>query len=183
MARRRRGRSGAWGRWLLLLVVILAAAALAVRWFPRRPAEVNAYFVRFDNVRHTGTLMPVRRTGPGRVAPLNARIEAALRAVLAGPSPGERRQGLTSEIPPGTTLRGVQMNGTTAVVDLSSDFTAGGGSTSMLARLSQVVYTATQFAQVPEVQILIDGRRVETLGGEGLLIQNPLRRSATPRSF
>jgi sporulation and spore germination protein len=181
MPRRRAARPGR-GWWALLLVV-LAAAVLAVRWFSRAPAEVDAYFVHFDNARHTGALVSVRRPGPGRDAPLRTRLEAALRALLAGPSAAERRQGTTSEIPAGTALRSVRLDGTTATVDLTSEFARGGGSTSMLARLSQVVYTATQFAQIPQVQLLLDGRRVEALGGEGLLIEEPLRRSTTPPTF
>ena len=53
----------------------------------------------------------------------------------------------------------------------------------MLARLSQVVYTATQFPQVPQMRLLLDGQRVQTLGGEGVVIEDPLRRPATPPTF
>ena len=182
MARRRTARAGR-RRWWPVLLVVLAAAVLAVRWYSRAPAEVDAYFVHFDDAHHTGALVSVRRPGPGRDASLRNRLEAALRALLAGPSPAERRQGMTSEIPAGTVLRSVRVDGTTLTVDLSSDFARGGGSTSMLARLSQVVYTATQFAQIPQVQLLLDGQRVQALGGEGLLIEDPLRRSATPPTF
>ena len=178
----RRGRAGRRGWWLLLLTV-LVAAVVAVRWFSRAPAQVDAYFVHFDDVHHTGALVSVRRPGPGGNATLGARLEAALRALLAGPSPAERRQGMTSEIPAGTMLRGVRVDGTTLTVDLSADFARGGGSTSMLARLSQVVYTATQFPQIPQVRLLLDGQRVQALGGEGLLIEDPLRRPATPPTF
>jgi len=163
--------------------VVLAAAVLAVRWFSGAPAEVDAYFVHFDDVHHTGALVSVRRPGARRGAPLRARLETALRALLAGPSPAERRQGMTSEIPAGTALRSVRVDGATLTVDLSSDFASGGGSTSMLARLSQVVYTATQFPQIPQVRLLLDGQRVQALGGEGVLIEDPLRRPATPPTF
>jgi len=166
-----------------LLLVLLAAAVLAVRWFSRAPAEVDAYFVHFDDAHHTAALVSVRRPSPGRDASVRTRLEVALRALLAGPSPAERRHGMTSEIPPGTALRSVRVDGTTLTVDLSSAFARGGGSTSMLARLSQVVYTATQFPQIPQVRLLLDGQRVETLGGEGLLIEDPLRRPATPPTF
>ena len=180
----RRGRAQAERRrWWPLLLVVLAAAVLAVRWFPRAPAEVDAYFVQFDNAHHTGALVSVRRPGPRRDAPLRARLETALRALLAGPSPDERRQGMTSEIPAGTALRSVRVDGTTLTVDLSSNFASGGGSTSMLARLSQIVYTATQFPQIPQVRLLLDGQRVQALGGEGVLIEDPLRRPATPPTF
>jgi immunoglobulin-like protein involved in spore germination/sporulation and spore germination protein len=61
-------------------------------------------------------------------------------------------------------------------VDLSSEFGSGGGSLSMQLRVAQVVYTGTQFDGVDSVQILIDGERVDALGGEGIAIGEPLTR-------
>jgi germination protein M len=44
----------------------------------------------------------------------------------------------------------------------------------LLAQLQQVVLTATQFSTVDAVQILIDGRTVDYLGGDGVYVGRPL---------
>lgn len=175
--RRSRGRRAAW----LLVLAALAAAVVASRLGPSRAQGVEVFYVRYDPATHTGALVTVRRpVAPG--AP-DARLETALRALLAGPTPDERRRGIVSEIPPGTALRSVRVQGGIAVVDLTSSFARGGGSTSMQARVWQVVYTGTQSRAASGVQILLDGRRVEALGGEGVLIGTPLRRPAAPPTF
>ena len=177
MARRRAGRRGR-GRLALVLLLLVVAAGAIAWWAARRgPSEVEVFFVRFDSAHHKGTLEAVRHPVPP--GPVEARLDAALRALLAGPG----SQTLVTEIPRGTALLGVRVDGSTATVNFSQTYTAGGGSTSMLARVWQVVYTATQFPATPAVQILIEGRRVEALGGEGVTIGAPLRRPPSPPSF
>lgn len=177
MARRRSRKP--WG-----VAVALLAAGLLVWWLIHpRPGGVEVYFVRFDAVHHKGALVSVRRPAPG--GPIERRLGAALRALLAGPRAGGGGEApdLTSEIPPGTALLGVRVRSGIVTVDLSKAYAAGGGSTSVLARVWQVVYTATQSPEAPEVQILVDGQRVEGLGGEGVTIGAPLRRPLVPPSF
>jgi spore germination protein GerM len=163
--------------WLLLFALAAVAAVIAWRVALHRPAEVEVFFVRVDTAHHKGSLEAVRRPAPR--GPVDARLDAALRGLLAGPG----RRDLFTEIPPGTTLLGVRVEGGTATVNFSKNYASGGGSSSMLGRVWQVVYTATQFPAAPAVQILIEGRRVESLGGEGLLLGAPLRRPASPPSF
>lgn len=184
----RRGRGGRAGRgrrrgarWLPVLVLLVAAAVVAARLIQTRPATAEVFFVRYGAGGHSGTLVPVRRPVPSRGG--DERLGTALRALLAGPSVEERRQGLVTEVPPGTHLRSVQVRGEGVVVDLTSAFGGGGGSASMLARVWQVVYTASQLRGVPEVQILLDGRHVQALGGEGVVIGTPLRRPAAVPTF
>ncbi len=168
----------------LVVVFALLAAGLLVWWLIHpRAGGMEVYFVHFDAVRHKGSLVAVRRPAPR--GPIEGRLRAALHALLAGPRVGGEgaAQDLATEIPPGTTLLGVQVNGRIVTVNLSKTYAAGGGSTSMLARVWQVVYTATQFPEAPEVQVLVDGRRVEGLGGEGVVIGAPLRRPLVPPSF
>ncbi len=178
------GRRKALGRWLSLLAVLAAAATIAVRLVgphPVSPATAEVYFVRYAPGGQSGTLIPVRRRVPR--GGVEARLAGALRDLLAGPSAAEAREGLTSEIPAGTTLREVRVRQGLVTVDLTSAFGRGGGSASMLARVWQIVYTASQQPSAPEVQILLDGRRVPSLGGEGVIIGSPLRRPAAAPVF
>lgn len=190
-SRRRAGRRGARALWFLILLAAAAAAVAVVRTLPRHggPAggvsgggpSVQVYLVRYDPAGHAGRLTAVSRRAPGRGA--ETRLEAALRGLLDGPTPAEQSRGLVSEVPRGTVLRSVSVREGVATVDLSAAFGGGGGSSSMLARVWQVVYTATQLPEVNAVQILIDGRRVQALGGEGVVIGSPLRRPPAMPAF
>jgi spore germination protein GerM len=165
---------------VLAWVVLVAAAAAAVWWTQLRPREtrVSVYFV--GQVDGSGTLVAVERVVTARDA--EARLRAALDALLAGPTPAERARGLTTEIPAGTRLRGLRLREGTAIVDLSGELASGGGSASMQARVWQIVYTATQLPAADQVRILLDGRETAALGGEGVLIDRPLGRpGAFPR--
>ena len=95
---------------------------------------------------------------------------AAMKALLTGPTTTEKAAGLTSTVPGGTRLLGLSIDGTTARVDLSAQFAAGGGSLSMQARVAQVVYTLTRFPSIKAVDFMLDGGLVESLGGEGLIL-------------
>ena len=95
---------------------------------------------------------------------------AAMEALLAGPTSAERTAGLTTAVPDGTRLIGVRIQHGVATVDLSHAFASGGGSLSMQARVAQIVYTLTRFPTVKAVDFRLDGAIVETLGGEGLIL-------------
>ncbi len=47
----------------------------------------------------------------------------------------------------------------------------------MYLRLGQIVYTLTQFPTVDRVQFRLEGKALTTLGGEGLMIRQPLTRA------
>ncbi len=101
---------------------------------------------------------------------------AAIEAVLAGPESFERDHGLSTAVPEGTQLLGLTIDDGVARVDLTSEFESGGGTASMQMRLAQIVYTITQFPTVKGVLFSLDGRPVEVLGGEGIIIDHPLTR-------
>lgn len=181
--RARRSRRGT-SRPLVLIVLLLLVAAGVAWWVAhQRASTVEVYFVRSDAAHHKGSLAAVHR--PASRGPVETRVDAALRSLLDGPDKAGRdgERDLITEIPAGTALLGVQVGGGIVTVNLSKTYATGGGSASMLARVWQVVYTATQFPEAPAAQILVDGRRVEALGGEGVMIGAPLRRQAVPPSF
>lgn len=185
MARIRAGRSRRRSSRPIVIILLLLLIAAGVAWWvsTQRAHDVEVYFVRFETPHHKGSLVAVRRPAPR--GPVEVRLDAALRDLLDGPDgrARESERDLVTEVPAGTALLGVQLSRGVVTVNLSKTYAAGGGSTSMLARVWQVVYTATQFPDAPAAQILLDGRRVEALGGEGVRIGVPLRRSAAPPSF
>ena len=105
----------------------------------------------------------------------------ALTAVLEGPAVLEGTDAASpaigTEIPDGTSLAGVSVDGGTATVNLSATFDDGGGSATMFARLAQIVFTATQFPDVDKVAFQLDGEDVTTFSSEGIEIGGGIDRS------
>lgn len=95
-------------------------------------------------------------------------LEAALTQLLKGPTPAEKANGYYSEIPTGTKLLNVQVKDDTVMVNLSHEFTSGGGSTSMLQRVNELESTIHSVAGNRTIQIAIEGKPLHVLGGEGL---------------
>ncbi len=167
-------------RRVLAWIFVLAVAAVVIWATQIRPVEtrVTVHFV--GTVDGTATLVEVRRTVLGRGT--EALLRGAVEALLSGPGSEERGRGLSTEIPQGTHLRSLSVRDGIAVIDLTGAIASGGGSTSMQARLWQIVYTGTQFPAAPQVRLLIDGQERQGLGGEGVLIDRPIGRPpALPR--
>ena len=74
-------------------------------------------------------------------------------------------------------------NNNDVYVDLSPEFTQGGGSASMIGRLGQVVYTATTLNPNSQVWLSVGGKLLTVLGGEGLEIPQPITRPIFDQEF
>ena len=109
-------------------------------------------------------------------------IVNVVRDLLAGPTAAERAAGLSTAIPAGTIVNSVSVIGQVATVDLSAQFASGGGSLSMQERVAQVVFTLTGLPNIHIVSFSIDGKHIDTIGGEGLLL-DPLPTRNTFSSF
>jgi len=109
----------------------------------------------------------------------NQVLEKAFQALLAGPTEGTD----STTIPPGTKLLGVKTENDEVHVNLSEDFTTGGGTTSMMARIGQVVYTATTINPKAKVYIEVQGEQLDVLGGEGVELQQPLTRESFEQKY
>lgn len=106
-------------------------------------------------------------------------LVAALDELFAGPS----NAAVTTTIPRETKLRSLALKDDGIHVNLSQAFTQGGGSTSMTTRVGQVLYTATSLKPDAKVWLAIEGKPLETLGGEGLMLDQPLTRESFKRDF
>lgn len=146
---------------------------------PPLPGTPNTYRLYFLKLSPEGRLEPASffRELPAGATPL----AATLRALLLGPTLQDKAQGALSLVPPGTKLLSVRLKDRVAIVSLSSEFERNtSGAEGLAGQLREVVWTATQFASVDSVQILINGQYRETLGDEGLVISAPLTRSSVP---
>lgn len=106
-------------------------------------------------------------------------IRLALEELIAGP----RDPHLTTAIPPQTRVLDVRVEGNDIFLNFSPEFTQGGGSTAMMSRIAQVLYTATSQNPGARVWISVEGRALEVLGGEGLILDQPLTRVSFVPSF
>lgn len=88
---------------------------------------------------------------------------AALNALLAGPTEGEKAQGYSSAIPAGTRLLSYVVSGDGATADFSKEMLAfGGGSAIVQAIMSQIDNTVLNNDKaVSKVSITIEGRPSE----------------------
>jgi spore germination protein GerM len=154
-----------------------SSAALQAGESEKKTAEsrqATLYFVRIENDGLIST-SDVRRNIPISGLPLTD----AISALFAGPSEAEIRTGLVSLIPRGTKLISVAIRGSTAVIDVSDSFMYNHyGREGYQAQLKQVVYTATSFSSVQDVQFLIDGKTRDYLGGDGIFIGTTLSRNS-----
>ena len=113
-----------------------------------------------------------------RVVPETQQVgAAAMRALLDGPTEVEKTGGMVGNIPKGTTFLGLTIADGIATVDLSKEYSSGGGSLSMFMRLAEVVFTLTQFPTVQGVDFKLDGEPIDVLGGEGIIIDHPMTRA------
>jgi hypothetical protein len=126
---------------------------------------VQAWFSRNGKLFVTQRTVPAT-TGVGR---------AALDRLLTGPSAAENAAGLRSQIPAGTTLRGLRISAGIATADLSSSFESAASPSAMPLRIAQVVYTLTQFPTVTGVRFAIDGQGKTVVGG--VPVQSPQTRA------
>jgi hypothetical protein len=100
----------------------------------------------------------------------------AIRALIEGPTAAENSEGLSSSIPADTLFLGLSISDGLATIDLSREFEAGGGTTNILSRLAQVVYTLTGFPTIDEVLFHLDGEPVDVFSGEGVILEDPVDR-------
>ena len=98
-------------------------------------------------------------------------LNQAFQQLLSGP---EEKAGYTSAIPVGTKLLSLENTNEGIKVNLSQEFINGGGSTSMSARLAQVIYTASSLDKNSLVWISVEGQPLDNLGGEGITVSQPM---------
>jgi spore germination protein GerM len=107
-------------------------------------------------------------------------LENIFQVLLAGP----KQQEYTTTIPQGTKLLDLKEDQKGVHVNLSKEFASGGGSTAMVGRVAQIIYTATSLDKDANVWINIEGKPLDApLGGEGLLLEQPTNRQDFKNNF
>ena len=134
--------------------------------------KLNLCYVKIDS---DGSVIrkEVIKEFPKNSSPLTT----AINNLLSGPTADEAEKGYMSLIPEGTKLLGARVANKTATLNFSENFSFNKyGVQGYLGQLMQIVYTATSFSTIDNVQFLIEGQKLEYLGGEGVWIGSPLSR-------
>jgi len=118
-----------------------------------------------------GIIRPVEYT--------DAPLRSTLVSLFSGPAPAEVNRGLMTLIPPDTRINAIHIKNGIAYLDFNESFRFNRlGREGLTAQLKQVVYTTTEFSNLEQVQILIDGKKLDYLGPEGVYIGAPLGRDS-----
>jgi len=159
---------------LLIIFLIIAVAAYFTGGKEEQFTEKNSvpvYFVRtFDN---EFKLMPVRR----KIYEEEDKLKVALGELLRGPDKNEKERGYNTEIPKNTELIELKETPERITINLTRNFETGGGSASMTLRVEQLTNTVLDTVENKPVYLELDGERVKHVGGEGVIIPQPLTRN------
>lgn len=106
-----------------------------------------------------------------------SKIKFAMQALISGPKQNEKSKGVYTEIPSGTKIISIQETPDKVVINLNSAFEQGGGTESIYKRLNQIIKTAKRNTAKP-VYLYIEGNKAEVIGGEGIMITQPLNENS-----
>jgi len=135
--------------------------------------ERNVYFTQIDK---DGQILQSRVTR--RIPVSDSPMQDVLNVMLAGPSADEITRGILNIIPKNTRILSAAVRGSTAYINFSEDFIfTTFGVEGYVAQLRQIVWTVTEFSNINDVQILVEGRRLDYLG-EGIWIGSPISRQS-----
>ncbi len=143
--------------------------------------QPQVYWLRSDRSKLTLVAKSLPSNTNNSGSPQQVLTIAIQKLLAAKPS-----EDLSSTIPKGTKLLDLQVRSDGVYVDLSPEFRSGGGSTSMIYRVAQVIYTASSLDPNAKVFISVGGQSIDNshpLGGEGLVLRQPTTRSQFAADF
>ena len=140
------------------------------------PVQTRDRAVYFTQIDKDGQILQSRVTR--RIPVSDSPMMDVLNVLFAGPSTDEINRGILNLIPQNTRILSAVVRGNTAYINFSEDFLFNTfGVEGCVAQLRQIVWTVTEFQNVNDVQILVEGRRLDYLG-EGIWIGSPISRQS-----
>ncbi len=135
---------------------------------------INVYFIG-KNEHNEEVYKAVKRVYKADID--GSRIRYAVNCLMRGPKPEEQQKGVYTEIPASAQIINITEMSDKVVVNLTSAFVTGGGTESLYKRLYQLIKTAKLNTNLP-VYLFIDGQRADVVGGEGIMLSQPLSNSS-----
>ena len=134
---------------------------------------VTVYFLGMDK-NDTGIFKKVQRELPQG----QSKLKFALNQLIAGPSAYEKNVGVYSEIPKNVKILGIVESKNKIIINVSGNIQTGGGADSIYSRMKQFIKTALANSPKKPIYLYIDGKQAEVLGGEGIMISQPLNENS-----
>lgn len=134
---------------------------------------VTVYFLGMDKNK-AGVFKKVQRDLPQG----QSKLIFALNQLIAGPTSYEKQLGVFSEIPKNVKILGVVESKNKIVINVTGNIQNGGGADSLYSRMKQLIKTVLANSPNKPVYLYIDGKQAEVLGGEGIMISQPLKENS-----
>jgi peptidoglycan hydrolase-like protein with peptidoglycan-binding domain len=141
-----------------------AGAATGATRTEAASVRANVYLLQGEGLKPVGRTLPTHS------------VAAAVTALLKGPTPAEAKLDVRTQVPSGTRLLKTSVSAGVATVDLSRPYVEGTNKASLIARLTQLVWTATAVPGVKGVRLWIDGKQASSLG-QGVSVAGTLTRA------
>lgn len=141
---------------------------------PQQKVYVNVFFIGQNDAKEE-VYKAVKRQYDETID--GSKIKFAIESLVAGPRPNEREKGVYSEIPAGTEVLSIKEYPDKVIINLSAAFETGGGTDSLYKRLYQLIKTAKRNTTLP-VYLYIEGEKADVIGGEGIMLNQPLNDSS-----
>lgn len=135
---------------------------------------VNVYFIG-KNEHNEEVYKAVKRCYNKDVD--GSKIRFSINALIQGPKQEERQRGVYTEVPSGSEIINISEQKDKVIINLNSAFVNGGGTDSLYKRLYQLIKTARLNSNLP-VYLYIDNQRADVVGGEGIMLTQPLSNSS-----
>lgn len=135
---------------------------------------VNVYFIG-KNEHNEEVYKAVKREYNKDID--GSKLRFAVNALIRGPKSEEKQRGVYTEVPSASDVINITEQSDKVIVNLNSAFVTGGGTESLYKRLYQLIKTVKLNSDVP-VYLYIDGQRADVVGGEGIMLSQPLSNSS-----
>lgn len=135
---------------------------------------VNIYFIG-KNEHNEEVYKAVKRVYNKDVD--GSKLKFAVTSLILGPKLDEKQRGVYTEVPSGAEIINITEQPNKVIVNLNSAFVNGGGTDSLYKRLYQLIKTVHLNSKV-SVYLYIDGQQADVVGGEGIMLSQPLSNSS-----
>ena len=139
------------------------------------PTQATRYLY-FIDVDSSGNIIPIRVAR--KTEQSSAPMSQSVRLLIAGLADEEVSAGLLNLVPGNSQLLSASIDNQVAYLNFNDQFRYNAlGTEGVIAQLTQIVYSVTEFSSIQRVQILIDGQRVDYLNSESnIYIREPIGR-------